>query len=123
MTRATTLSLAAVAALLTLTACGSSDKVSTSDGPPSLSSLADTIGCSNVQPDKELVGVREGGSCEMGGSTVYLYTYPTTKQQADMHEVTRLGGGVWVVGDRWEAQTDGQGVASKVADATGGEVE
>ena len=109
--------------LAAVSACGGQSDKPSHDGPPSLTSLADTIGCQDVHPDKELMGVREGGSCEVDGSTVYLYTYGTDKQRQDMAEVSRLGGGVWVVGDAWEAQTDGQAVAEKVAEATGGEVE
>ena len=113
-----------VAALLLATGCGQSDKVpADGDGPPSLSSLTDTIGCTNVTPDTELVGVREAGSCDLGGATLYVYTYGTDKQRADMAEVSRLGGGVWVVGDAWEVQAPSQGAAEKVASATGGEVE
>ena len=110
--------------LAAVSACGGqSDKVSTSDGPPSLSSLADTVGCTNVKPDAELIGVTEGGSCDLDGAEVFLYTYPSAKQMSDLHEVTRLGGGVWVVGDRWEAQAPTRSAAEKVAEATGGEVE
>ena len=125
MTRAIFPILATAAATVLLAGCGgSSDKPSTDgDGPPSLSSLTDTIGCTNVEPDTELVGVREAGSCDLGGATLYVYTYPTDKQRADMAEVSRLGGGVWVVGDAWEVQAPGQGAAEKVASATGGEVE
>ena len=113
----------AAALLLTLTACGGGDKVSDGDGPPSLSSLADTVGCTNVKQDAELMGVTEGGSCDLDGAEVFLYTYPSAKQMSDLHEVTRLGGGVWVVGDRWEAQAPTRSAAEKVAEATGGEVE
>ena len=111
------------AALLLVTGCGQSDKVSDGDGPPSLTSLADKVGCQDVQPDKELMGVTEGGSCDLDGAEVFLYTYPSAKQMKDLHEVTRLGGGVWVVGDQWEAQAPTRSAAEKVAEATGGEVE
>ena len=110
--------------LAAVSACGGqSDKVSDGDGPPSLSSLADTVGCTNVKQDAELMGVTEGGSCDLDGAEVFLYTYPSAKQMSDLHEVTRLGGGVWVVGDRWEAQAPTRSAAEKVAEATGGEVE
>ena len=117
--------LAALALAATvISGCGGTDKPAVGDGsPPSLDSLADTIGCTNVQPDTELLGVREGGSCTMGGRDVFLYTYSTAKQQEDLHDVSRLGGGVWVVGDRWEAQAPNTATADKVAEATGGEVE
>jgi len=111
-----------LAALLAVGACGGTDKPA-DDGPPSLSQLADQIGCTNLEPDADLVGVREGGSCRMGGTDLFLYTYTDADQQEAIHDVSRLGGGVWVVGERWEAQAGSRAVADEVAEATGGEVE
>jgi len=103
------LHLAALALLLPLTACGGDDAAT--DDTSSYDSgqaVADDLGCDNYDGDMDQQFVADGGSCELGGATVYVHHFSddTNRDQwleiATQFELTSdraffLSGADWVV--------------------------
>jgi hypothetical protein len=112
----------AVAAVL-LVACGHSSGSGGSSGAPTVAGLTSKLGCTHVEQNTEVIGVREEASCDLGADRLTIDTY-VSNEQRDVIEKTlgQLAGGVTVVGDRWTVLAPTQASAEAVGAKIGGEI-
>jgi hypothetical protein len=115
----------ALAVIPLLVSCGSAkaDSEAGTAKPVAIEDLAQLASCDGFKQDPEVMGVREAGSCRYAGSDMSLYTYADDAQQGAMHDLSRSGGGVWIVGPLWDIQAASVDVADEIAARTGGAVE
>lgn len=111
--------VAVVVLLALLTACGGKDA-----DPPKIADVADKIGCEGFEADSGgQAYAREVGACKVGGNDVYVQTYSDTDSQKQWLDAAQAGGGIFVKGELWSAQTFDRATADAIAKAGDGEVQ
>ena len=113
--------LAAVA----LTACGGGGGSSYD----SVSAIRDKLAaadleCSGYKQNKEVMGAKEDGSCEIDGDTATITIYNSADQREQIREAfSAFASGFNIDGDRWSVNVPTKSMADEIADALGGEVQ
>lgn len=115
--------LLAALPLLLLVGCSEDEEPEARPSAPLVSDLTRDMGCQGFEYDPEVLGVATAGSCDLDGEEVWVYTYDDSAQQTAVQQISRMGGGSWVVGTLWDAQAPTPELAEKIAAATGGTVE
>lgn len=115
-----------MAAFLVGTACGGGSGGGGSGGPPTVATLAGTLGCTQLEMATEesqgALGSIENGSCQLGGERVDLFTYDSDSEQERAIRILADFEQVLVVGEGWTARVDSTATAEIVKDKLGGSV-
>lgn len=80
--------------------------------------------CSDYEQNKEVMGAREDGSCEIDGDQATITIYNDSDQRAQIREAfSAFASGFNVDGDAWTVNVPTKDMADKVAEALDGEVQ
>lgn len=103
-----------------LAGCGGGSSSSSSFKTPQ--EIASKLGCTSPEPATEVMA-REGIDCSYDGSTLEIVTFNDNGQRDGWAKIAKkLGGGVYVVGDKWLVDADSTAQAEKIAGVVGGKV-
>lgn len=109
----------ALLAAATLGGCSGGD----SPGIESGSDVADLIGCTGFEATSDEIFVTEGGPCDLDGLPVSVYYFADTDARDSYIDVGSDFGGLYLVGDRWAVETDGDRAAlESLRENVGGEI-
>ena len=114
--------LLALVAALALGACGGN---SSGGGPSyeSVTALAHDLGCSGVELNDGVSGVKEEGHCQLSGERMTVYIWPDGVDAKEPPGASSPFGGGWVVvGKNWTVAALTAAGAKKVLDKLGGEL-
>jgi hypothetical protein len=79
--------------------------------------------CSGWEPNEDVVGAQEDGSCEIDGKATTVTIYKDAEQRAQIREAfSAFDSGFSVDGGRWTVNVPTRALAEKVRDALGGEI-
>jgi hypothetical protein len=118
--------LIAAAALATLAACssgGGSSPSSTSSSFATPQDIASRLDCTSPVKSDEIM-VREAITCDYGSDTLEIVTFNDNGQRDSWKKIASgVGGGVYVVGDKWLVSADSTATATNVQRTVGGKVQ
>jgi hypothetical protein len=118
-----------IASLLLLAGCGEASVVDADVDMRSARAIAawlDEAGftCEGFEPNTDVIGAREDGTCSHGETTVTITTFNSAEQMETITEAFKdLQSGVIVQGDKWQVGVDNREQAEEVMNWIGGEVQ